>query len=150
MATRTHARVAVVELLYAYSSGNDDIRKFATNILSEKKIRNTQATFALGLFDGVMENLCFVDETIKQFLQSWEFERLGVVDKCIVRLGTYEMLYSDLDTPIIINEAIEISKILGSENTSRFVNGILDTISKKSRNLVSKMPDSTNSQKEKS
>lgn len=138
MATRTHAREAVVELLYAYSSGNLDIRKFAPALLSQKKIKNMQAEFALNLFDEIINNIEQIDCIIKESLQSWDFKRLGMVDKCILRLGVYETIHTNLDIPIIINEAIEISKILGSDNTPRFVNGILDSIGKLKREAKDK------------
>lgn len=131
MATRTHAREAVVSLLYAYDSGNEDIRKFAASILQQRKIKNAQLEFALNLFDGIIVNLKTIDDVIMASIKSWDYSRVGVIDKCIIRLGVYEIMFSRLDIAIIINEALEISKILGSENTSRFVNGILDAIGKK-------------------
>lgn len=130
MATRTHAREAVISLLYAYDSGNEDIRRFAVNILEQRKIKNAQLEFALNLFDGVIANLKNIDDVIMATLKSWDYSRIGVIDKCIIRLGVYEIMFSKLDIAIIINEALEISKILGSENTTRFVNGILDAVGK--------------------
>lgn len=131
MATRTHAREMVVELLYAYAVGNSDIVKFKDELLEQKKIRNAQRDFANSLFSGVMENLVDIDENIKGSLRAWDFDRLGVIDRCILRLGAYEILYTTTDAPVIINEAIEISKILGDDNTPKFVNGVLDAINKK-------------------
>ncbi len=130
MATRTHAREAVVSLLYAYDSGNDNIRKFANSILEQRKIKNAQLSFALDLFDGVIANLQVIDNAIISSLKGWDYSRIGIIDKCIIRLGVYEIMFSKLDVAIIINEALEISKILGSDNTVRFVNGVLDAISK--------------------
>lgn len=130
MATRTHAREAVVELLYAYSVGNYDIRKYAKELLNKKKIKNNQEKFALNLFDGIVNNLETIDKLVESNLKSWEFSKLGVIDKCIIRLGIYEAIYNKLEPPIIINEAIEVAKILGGDNTPRFVNGLLDGIIK--------------------
>ncbi|RDU62888.1 transcription antitermination factor NusB [Helicobacter sp. MIT 14-3879] len=134
MATRTHAREMVIELLYAYSLGNDNIFKFVDELMKNRKIRNAQADFAKGLFNGVIENLSTIDKAIKSTLKSWDFDRLGIIDKCILRLGVYEILYSNTDTPIIINEAIEISKILGDDNTPKFINGVLDAVNKNASN----------------
>lgn len=131
MATRTHAREMVVELLYAYAMGNSDIAKFKDELLEQKKIRNAQKDFANSLFSGVIEHLMDIDEKIKSSLKRWDFDRLGVIDRCILRLGAYEILYTATDAPVIINEAIEISKILGDDNTPKFVNGVLDAINKK-------------------
>lgn len=130
MATRTHAREAVISLLYAYDIGNEDIRKFAVSILEQRKIKNAQLEFALNLFDGVIANLKIINEEIISVLKSWEYSRIGVIDRCIIKLGVYEIIFTKLDIAIIINEALEISKILGSDNTARFVNGILDAIGK--------------------
>lgn len=130
MATRTHAREAVVELLYAYSMGNERIFNFVDELLGAKKIRNAQADFAKGLFKGVVANLEQIDSAISANLQSWEISRLGVIDKCILRLGVYEILKGEIDAPVAINEAIEIAKILGAERTGGFVNGVLDAVSK--------------------
>lgn len=130
MATRTHAREAVVSLLYAFSCGNGDIRKYAPEMLLERKIRNAQQGFALGLFDGIVGRLSEVDSLIQATLKGWEIERISVIDKCIIRLGTYEMRFLGLDAAIAINEALEIAKMLGGEHSVRFVNGILDAIAK--------------------
>ncbi len=97
MATRHQAREAVVGLLYAYDLGNEEIKKFAEDILEDKKIRNRQREFALKLFKGVIDNLEDIDNEIKSHLQSWELERLGHIEKAILRLGGYELLFSDLD-----------------------------------------------------
>lgn len=132
MATRTHAREMVVGLLYAYSLGNDNIFNFADMLLEERKIRNAQASFARELFKGVIENLAEIDSIIDLHLKSWEMGRLGVIDKCILRLGVYEITKCNIDAPIAINEAVEIAKTFGEENTGKFVNGVLDAISKKS------------------
>ncbi len=130
MATRTHAREAVVELLYAYSMGNERIFDFVDELLGAKKIRNAQADFAKGLFKGVVEHLAQIDSIITANLKSWEIARIGAIDKSILRLGVYEILKGEIDAPVAINEAIEIAKILGEENTGRFVNGVLDAVSK--------------------
>ena len=130
MATRTHAREAVVELLYALTMGNERIFDFADEILGAKKIRNAQADFAKGLFSGVVAHLAQIDSIINANLKSWEISRLGAIDKCILRLGVYEILKGEIDAPVAINEAIEIAKILGAENTGRFVNGVLDAVRK--------------------
>ena len=117
-------------MLYAYAMGNEHIFDFADELLGAKKIRNAQADFAKSLFNGVVAHLQKIDSIIEANLKSWELSRLGVIDKCILRLGVYEILKGEIDAPVAINEAIEIAKILGAENTGRFVNGVLDAIRK--------------------
>ena len=130
MATRHHARMAVVSLLYAYDLGNGNTSEHANEILEEKKIRNKQKDFALGLYDGVMENLEVCDKTIIENLKEWDFERLGSIERATLRLATYEILFGDLDSAVVINEAVEITKAFGTEQSPKFINGVLDAVSK--------------------
>ena len=130
MATRHHARMAVVSLLYAYDLGNKEIGEYSDEILEEKKIRNKQREFANGLFRGVMDNLEAVDIAIEKHLKDWDFERLGAIERATLRLAGYEIIFGELDDPVVINEAIEITKAFGSEQSPKFINGVLDAISK--------------------
>ncbi|MDY3113155.1 MAG: transcription antitermination factor NusB [Helicobacter sp.] len=130
MATRSQAREAVIQLLYAYGSGNDGISKFIEQILEEQKIKNTQKEFAQTLFFGVLENLDEIDKRIKHQLKSWDFSRIGDIERSILRLGTYEIIFSKIDKAVVINEALEIAKNFGNESSAKFINGVLDGISK--------------------
>jgi N utilization substance protein B len=130
MATRHHARMAVVSLLYAYDLGNGNIAQHTNEILEEKKIRNKQKDFALGLYEGVMENLEACDKAIIEHLKEWDFERLGAIERATLRLAAYEILFGDLDSAVVINEAVEITKAFGTEQSPKFINGVLDAISK--------------------
>jgi N utilization substance protein B len=130
MATRHHARMAVVSLLYAHDLGNKSIEDYSDEILEEKKIRNKQREFAMDLFRGVMDNIEKIDESIEACLTDWDFDRLGSIERATLRLGAYEILFGELDSAVIINEAIEITKAFGTEQSPKFINGVLDAISK--------------------
>jgi N utilization substance protein B len=130
MATRHHARMAVVSLLYAYDLGNGAIADVAVDILEEKKIRNKQREFALGLFEGVLQNLEAIDKAIIEHLKDWDFERLGSIERATLRLGAYEIMFGDLEPAVVINEAVEISKSFAAEQSPKFINGVLDAIAK--------------------
>ena len=131
MATRTQARTAVVQMLYAIDLGNEDTIKQSDEYLNERKIKGAKHEFAENLFKGVLENLDKIDETIKNHLsKDWSFDRLDNVDKAILRLGVYEILFTDLAYQVVINESVEIAKLLSSENSTRFINGMLDKIAK--------------------
>ncbi|HEX5711043.1 MAG TPA: transcription antitermination factor NusB [Sulfuricurvum sp.] len=130
MATRHQARMAVVSLLYAYDLGNQTIADFSDEIMEEKKIRNKQRDFAMDLFRGVTEHLEEVDTAIVKHLKDWDFDRLGSIERATLRLGGYEIMYGELDSAVIINEAIEVAKAFGSEQSPKFINGVLDAISK--------------------
>lgn len=130
MATRHHARMAVVSLLYAYDLGNGNIAEHMDEILEEKKIRNKQKDFALALYEGVMQNIEACDKAIIKHLKDWDFQRLGSIERATLRLATYEILFGSLDSAVVINEAVEITKAFGTEQSPKFINGVLDAISK--------------------
>ena len=130
MATRQQARMAVVSLLYAYDLGNGNTSEHSSEILEEKKIRNKQKDFALTLYEGVMEHLEAVDKAITTHLKDWDFERLGAIERATLRLAAYEILFSELDSAVVINEAVEITKAFGTEQSPKFINGVLDAIAK--------------------
>ncbi len=130
MATRHHARMAVVSLLYAFDLGNGNTAEHTSEILEEKKIRNKQKDFALDLYSGVMDNLDVCDKAIIEHLKDWDFERLGSIERATLRLAAYEILFGQLDSAVVINEAVEITKAFGTEQSPKFINGVLDAISK--------------------
>jgi len=75
-------------------------------------------------------NLEEIDKQINKHLKEWKIDELGNIERAILRLGAYEILKSDLDDAVIINEAIELSKSLASDTAPRFINGVLDAIVK--------------------
>ncbi len=130
MATRTQARESVIGLLYAYDLGNDGIMKFFDEILEEKKIRNKQKDFALELFEGTIANLEVIDNHIISHLTQGTLADIGSVEKSILRLAIFEILFESLPKAVVINEAIELSKKLASDGAPKFINGLLDKVSK--------------------
>jgi N utilization substance protein B len=130
MATRHQVRESIVGLLYASDIGNDGIDKFVDELFEEKKIRNNQLEFAKELYSGIKINLESVDEVINSYLKEWNLSEIGNIERAILRLGTYEILHSDLDDVVIINEAIELAKKLCNDTSPKFINGVLDAIMK--------------------
>jgi N utilization substance protein B len=130
MATRHQSREAVISLLYAKDIGNEDIESFKEEILEDKKIRNKQREFALGLFEGTVQNSEQIDEIIAKHLDSGGLGKLGAIERAITRLGTYELLKKDADSAVVINEAIELAKKLASDGAPKFINGVLDAVKK--------------------
>lgn len=130
MATRHQARESIITLLYAEDIGNSGIEKFIDELFEEKKIRNQQKEFALGLYRGVKEHVAPIDEAINLHLKEWNLSEIGMLERAILRLGAYEILYTSLDNAVIINEAIELAKKLCNETSPKFINGVLDAICK--------------------
>jgi N utilization substance protein B len=130
LATRHQVRESIVGLLYAKDIGNDGIDKFADDLFEEKKIRNQQLEFAQDLYSGIKNNLAEIDYKINEYLKEWNLSEIGNVERAILRLGTYELLHSELDDAVVINEAIELAKNLCNDTSPKFINGVLDAIYK--------------------
>lgn len=130
MATRRQVREAVVSLLYSIDLGNENAAKHADAVFEERKIRNKQLEFGKHLFEGIVANLPLIDEKLQSVMKEWELERVGSIEKAVLRLGAYEILFEKLDKAVVINEAVELGKLFGAENSSKFINGVLDALRK--------------------
>ena len=85
--------------------------------------------FAQPLIDGVMTHLPDLDERVSRYCENYDLNRISPVDRAVLRLAIYEMLYRDDIPPVVsINEAIELAKTFGGPDSGRFVNGILDRV----------------------
>jgi N utilization substance protein B len=99
--------------------------------LGEKVLDQDISDFSRLLALGTIENIEAVDSMIRAHLQNWDFSRLNRVDLAILRMSAYTLMFqTDIAPSITINEAIGISKEFGSEDSYRFVNGVLDSIRK--------------------
>ena len=85
--------------------------------------------FAQPLIEGMVTHLDEIDDRIRKYCENYEFHRISPVDRNVLRLAIYEMLYRDDIPPVVsINEAIELAKTFGGSESGRFVNGILDRV----------------------
>ena len=133
MATITHAREAVIQTLYALDAGNDKALEQFEEILKDKRIKQKKAEFARKLLKGIIEHKDEIDDIIKSHLIDWDFNRLDKVDKQILRVGVYELKYTDTPYQIVIDEAVKIAKNFSEDKSKSFINGILDKIAKEIR-----------------
>ncbi|EQA6207135.1 transcription antitermination factor NusB [Campylobacter coli] len=129
MATRHQVRQSVISLLYALEM-NEKNENFIDEFLNEKKIRNEQKNFTLSLYEGIIKNLDDIDKNLNPYLNENKIEKLGHIERAILRLGAYELLFTDTPNAIVINEAIELAKELANDNSPKFINGVLDTLVK--------------------
>ena len=129
MATRHQVRQCVVSLLYAKEMGSQ-MEQFSDEFLEEKKIRNDQKNFTISLYNGILDNIDNIDNLLNSYLGKWKLDQIGIVERQILRLGAYEMKYSDIDLAIAINEAVILSNELASESSIKLINGVLDAIAK--------------------
>lgn len=87
--------------------------------------------FYKGLFTATVSNSGKIDEIITTTSKNWSLERMAAIDRCVLRLAVCEMMFlADAPVPVIIDEAIELAKKYSTENSGKFVNGVLDSIAK--------------------
>jgi len=133
MASRRKARILAFQALYAWDASGVSAADLLTfSWLGDEKAASLDdelKTFAGLLVSGALENMAEVDKAIIAHLEHWTFERLKRVDVAILRMAVYSILYqSDIPAQITIDEAIEIAKEYGAEDSYRFINGVLDAI----------------------
>lgn len=137
MASRRKARILAFQALYAWDASGTGVKDLlAFSWIDDDKrsaLDEELKVFARLLIAGTVESIEEVDRQIKAHLQNWSFERLKKVDLAILRIGAYSLLFQkDIPAQITIDEAIEIAKEYGSEDSYRFINGVLDGIWKAS------------------
>ncbi len=140
MGERRKSREIALQMLYSFDLGQQSgktIKKDFQKLLESHPDKKEFAehpeitAFALELVEGTIAELAKIDKAIKNRLKNWDFERLANVDKNILRVASYELLFrEDIPAPVTINEAIEIAKSFSGEEAGKFINGILDNIKK--------------------
>jgi N utilization substance protein B len=128
---RRLARELALKVLYRYEEGDSDLPGAMKSVLDAKVYEKNDKDFSKMLIEQTVHNMEQIDKEIVEVLQNWEYDRISVVDKTILRMGTCELLYfDDIPSQISINEAIEIGKKYGGNESGRFINGVLDAIRK--------------------
>ena len=102
--------------------------EFPNEFLEEKKIRNKQKDFTNELFNGILMQLSKIDGILNQNLSECKIDEIGIIEREILRLGVYEICFTNTDKAVAINEAVELAKEMANENTTRLINGVLDKI----------------------
>ena len=98
---------------------------------SEKQPTERDRAYTDEVIHGVLEKQREIDRTLTKYTQNWDVDRLGVLDRVVLRVAVYEMLFrGDIPPVVSINEAVEIAKAYSSKGSGRFVNGVLDRIQK--------------------
>lgn len=140
MASHRHlSRIAIMQTIFEYefqltlekadqTKENDPKTMLAYNITQlAKKVEDT--SFALDTIKGVFKHRDEIFEIIQKYAPQWPIEKIAPVDRAILEVGVYEIVYNDDIPPIVaINEAVEIAKVYGDDNSPKFVNGVLSTV----------------------
>jgi len=129
MGTRRKAREKALQMLFQLDFPNDDAETICTTFWTGNPVGQKVREFAEQLVKGTYANRESIDRMISSTMANWTLDRLASVDKAILRLATYELVYmANIPSTVTINEAVEIAKNYGTEESGRFVNGILDKI----------------------
>ncbi len=132
--SRRKAREMAVQALFQLDFNSDVTKEEALiSVFSEREdINESTKLYARALVEGTQNNLAAIDEYISALSREWKIDRMAGVDRNIARMAIYEMKYSDerLQAGVAINEAVELAKTFGTEDSSRFINGILGSIVK--------------------
>ena len=159
MGKRRRAREMAMQMLYQHELGGSSLAQIFSSFDLEGYLRETEAApeaaaagtetpadpeskkraeksfrYARRLVQGTMDHCTAIDELIRRHAENWRLERMPTIDRNILRLAIYEMLHeTSVPKVVIVDEAIELAKRFGSENSGRFVNGLLDGVLRASR-----------------
>ena len=133
MATRHLIRTVILQTLYEWDfyGRKKDVTAILERNLEEFAPGIDEPEFAWKIMKGVAEHLKNIDNVIVKAAPEWPLDKIAIIDRNILRVGLYELLYADpeeVPPKVAINEAIELAKNYGGPNAARFVNGVLGTI----------------------
>jgi transcription antitermination protein NusB len=126
---RRSGRVLAFQTLFAFDFNKKSIEELLKFEWLEEEYPESALEYAVSIIKGTLSHLEVIDETIKRKLKNWDFERISAVDRAVLRFSIYSMIYeNDVPEKVIINEAVEIVKKFGTDDSYKFVNGILDAV----------------------
>ena len=128
---RRVARESVLQALYAQQFSEDEPAIVLNRIMTLYPEKKKNFKFILSLFQCVLDHVDWANDMIKSHLQNWEFGRVAQIDRVLLRMGICEIFYmDDIPPKVSISEMVEISKVYSTEESSGFINGILDAVYK--------------------
>ncbi|HHU63174.1 MAG TPA: transcription antitermination factor NusB [Clostridiales bacterium] len=129
---RRQARETAMKLIFQQQFKNDLSEEDLFNLLQGKKINEENYRYINNVVDGIKKNVDQIDNLIVANTKGWALNRLPKIDLSILRIALYEMLFmEEIPVKVSINEAVEMAKRYGTENSPKFINGILGEINKK-------------------
>lgn len=151
---RRTIREKVLQVLYAHDISKEPITFVIDTILIDLQDHKADFDFAKQLIYKVIQHEEELDRVIKSKVANWEFNRIAVIDKFLLRMGICELMYiQEIPPKVTINEAIEIAKNYSTEKSSKFINGVLDSVyeqlksdnklEKSGRGLISSTPSTS-------
>lgn len=130
MTLRRKSREFALQLLYQWDLRGEDPAHLEQNFWKGARATNETRKFAHELFTGAVAAAPELDELITAHAANWRLERMGAIDRSLLRLGVYELRFGTAPPRVVINEAVELAKSFSDAEAPAFVNGILDAINK--------------------
>ena len=138
MSRRSRAREIALQLLYQEDLNADQAEDVRLSFLHGRLQYNRKLIeFAKSLLDGVEQNREAIDRALELTARNWRLSRMAATDRNVLRLGAYEILFGDTPDRVAVNEAIELAKRYGTNNSAQFVNGVLDRLMKSKDEFIS-------------
>ncbi len=132
--SRHRAREIALQILYQYDPSpphpkEEELIQELQEHYSHFRVPENLRDFIGQLVAGTLHHLAALDEILEKYASNWKITRMSTVDRCLLRMATYEMIYLSESSPlIVIDEAIELAKQFGAADSSSFINGVLDSI----------------------
>ena len=129
MRERRAAREVALQALYAEELTSHPLAQIIDDVIENSELQDELKTFAKDLFIAAVTHRDELDEIIREKSENWDFERIAIIDRLVIRMAISEFKYfNDIPPKVSISEAIEIAKIYSTDDSSAFVNGILDAV----------------------
>ena len=142
--SKRSARVFAMELLYAMELTKQPVGKCVDGILdsmraaSKKELAAEMKRYGMSLVDLIQEHRAKLDALLEEYSQGWSLDRLAILDRLLLYIALTELQYKpDVPVKVVINEAVEIANKFSTENSSRFINGILNQFARSKGMLAS-------------
>ena len=138
--SRHQLRLLSVQILYEwdfYKHNPERLKRVFSDNTQKQVTDEEDLKFLQSLISGIQEHLPSLDKILQKAAPQWSLERMNLVDRNILRLGLYELLYNNVPPRVAINEAIELGKDFSGQTAGKFINGVLGTIYEEMQNIKS-------------
>lgn len=135
---RRESRQIILQALYQLDVTKSSPEEAINFIIEEQDVPDNELDFVKELVFGTINNMEKIDQLISQYLKGWTLSRLSNIDRNILRMSVYELLHKnedELSVNVIVNEAVELAKSFGTDDSPKFINGVLGSIVKANNDL---------------
>ena len=126
--SRSHQRRYALRILFEMDINQSTVRE----VLDGKRMvgEDEPGQFAIEIVEGVIAHMCELDDIIKRYAEGWELDRMPRVDRNVLRIALYELFFTDIPPGVTIDEAVELAKSFSTEDSGKFVNGLLGCVNR--------------------